>query len=344
MHFIVHKILGLVRRNVAELRWEGLALVALVHVLTTWALLLWVGETGLIEPVTFLYFYATTATTVGYGDLSPASEPGRIVAMLWVFPGAIAIFTAYITKAINSLSGIWRAKMIGNGDYSNRPGATILVGYSPVRTRRMIEELRRGARGARDDDIVLVTKESHPRISAEIPFVRTDALSDEDGLRRAGVALCSEVVLYADNDDETLAAAIAVAALAPPTAHIVAYFQEEKTAKLLNLTCPRIETVVSTAAELVVRAAQDPGAGRLIADLVSTTQTDAAIFSACAIMDLPVAKINDALDGIGTIIALQRADATEHNFAVRADDHLGAGDRVFYIADHRISLTELEAF
>ncbi|GBC62308.1 hypothetical protein DENIS_3277 [Desulfonema ishimotonii] len=48
------------------------------------------------------WWAAVTMTTVGYGDKSPTSLPGRLVAMVWMFASVITIssFTAAITTAL----------------------------------------------------------------------------------------------------------------------------------------------------------------------------------------------------------------------------------------------------
>ena len=51
---------------------------------------------------TGVWWAAETMTTVGYGDATPKSLPGRLLALLWMFVGvaAVAIFTASVTSAL----------------------------------------------------------------------------------------------------------------------------------------------------------------------------------------------------------------------------------------------------
>lgn len=337
MYFLVHRLFSKLRRRVAELRWEVLALLLAAHAATTWIGFLFAGEIDLLAPLTFAYFYATTATTVGYGDLSPATELGRMIAVIWLFPGSIAVFTAVLTKTISSVAGVWRRRMQGLGDYSNREGATVLVGYNATRTPRMIEELRLGARGRQDDEIIVMCKEAAPNLPDEIPYVRVEALSNREGLKRAGVAAADEVVIYADDDDETLAAALAVQAVAPETTHIVAHFNSEGAAELLKAPCPAIETVVSPSVELVVRAAQDPGASRLFSMLASSAHTDATIYSVATSGNQSVQTVREILRNAGaTLIAIQGNDHSP-SFVVDDAVELNPGDRLFYIAGGRIA-------
>jgi ABC-type amino acid transport substrate-binding protein len=57
-----------------------------------------------------IWWAAVTMTTVGYGDKTPKSGPGRAVALLWMFIGVVtvAVFTATVTTmlTVGSLQGI----------------------------------------------------------------------------------------------------------------------------------------------------------------------------------------------------------------------------------------------
>ena len=47
------------------------------------ARLIWLFETGEItEIVAFFYYYVTTVTTIGYGDLVAKTAPGRLAVAL----------------------------------------------------------------------------------------------------------------------------------------------------------------------------------------------------------------------------------------------------------------------
>ena len=140
-------IVGLWQRvyvAIATLSWTVLGVCFLAHALLSYALFLTAGEVKLTDSaITFAYFYMTTATTVGYGDLSPGSEAGRLANVLVVLPGSIALFTVFLGKAVSSISGFWRRRLQGHGDFSERSGHTLVVGWQGMRSRRLIEGLLR---------------------------------------------------------------------------------------------------------------------------------------------------------------------------------------------------------
>ncbi len=339
MSYLFDTVLSKVQRSIAELRWPALFVIAAGHLGLTWVGLKADGEAALTGPLTFLYFYATTATTVGYGDLSPTSQGGRLIAILWLFPGAIALFTAVLSKSITSISTYWRRRMTGQADYSQRAGLTVIVGFPRARCLKVINELRRGARGRQDDDILVVAKRDLQPLPDGVLFVRVDQLSEAAGLRRAGIALADEVIINGEDDDETLAATLAIQTIAGAQTHLVAHFQSEDSARLLRGLARPIETVVSPSVELLVRAAQDPGASRLFTALASSTDSRATLYSLVLDQTMSLADLRDRLfQGGGALIAVQTVEQEDFHLPKAGHPDLKVGDRIYYMAPQRLSV------
>lgn len=66
----------------ARMSWRLAALLAGLHFMISWLGLSLIGEDVAGSVVSMLYFYVTTATTVGYGDLSPEGDAGRLFTNL----------------------------------------------------------------------------------------------------------------------------------------------------------------------------------------------------------------------------------------------------------------------
>ena len=324
---------------VAEVTWATIALAALFHALVSWLLLALAGEGALAgNAVTFLYYYVTTATTVGYGDLSPAGGWGRIAAALWVLPGAIALFAALLGKTAQELGRLWRRRMDGAGDYGGRTGHTVVLGWQGGRTQRLIELLL--ADQPPGERIVLVAKsiERNPMPDA-LDFVRADALSTSRGGERAGLGGARAIVVRGDDDDETLAATLA-AASAAPDAHIVAHFEDERAADLIARQCPSVEAIGSLSAELLVRASRDPGASR-VADLLFSAKTTDTAFS-LRVPALPRSvRYVDALVGLKrrhdiTLLGIGVDEGHAVDLNCASDTELRKGGLLYYVADRRV--------
>ena len=342
------KLDGLLRRvylAVADLSWIAVLFAALAHLLLCHVLLAMAGETALTGSLPdYLYYYVTTATTVGYGDLSPQTPGGRLAGLLVVLPGSIAIFTALLGKAVADLGALWRRRMEGHGDYRNRMGHTVVLGWQGTRTRRMIELLLVD----RDDDerLVLVAKslERNPLPDA-IDYVRTDALSTQAALERAGVPSATSVIIRGLDDDETLAATLATVALASDV-HIVAHFEDERAGSLISQQFPHVEAIGSLSAELLVRAARDPGASRIADHLFSAKLGDTA-YSMLVPEDTKPFTYFAALTGLKRLHGMTLVgvcDGSGGNFDLNCEDDrkIGPGERLYYISEARVDAGAIE--
>lgn len=328
---------------VADLHWSVLAGAVAVHAAGSWALLAAAGEPKLTTPVDFLYWYATTAYTVGYGDVSPQTPAGRLVTALVVFPGAIAAFTTVVAKSLNGMGEFWRRRRNGKGDFARMSDTIVLVGFDPERTPKMIAELH--ADPALRSRVVLLTRKEIADPDERVRYVRAQSLTSPAELKRAGVENAARVAIYADTDAETLSAALAVVALSP-AAHVVCYFQDDDNAELLKLHCPEVECVVAPGAELVVRSVQDPGASRVLGALISHLDRSATLFS----VEWPAgpsttfrAAVEAFLDQGATLLACRRAGEPEPCFNPSSEAPIAPGDKLFYVADHRVRLAPAKA-
>jgi len=326
----------------ADLHWPLLLLLIAVHLVSTWGLFLLVGETELTSPSTFIYWYATTAYTVGYGDLSPQGDLGRLITALWVFPGAIAAFTTIVAKLLAAIGEVWRIRRSGKGDYSKMHQSIVLIGYHPARTPKMIEELCHDM--AAGQTLVLVSSQPVSDIDARVRFVQADTLTSTAALMRAGVGTASRVLVFTNNDSDTLSATLAAAAMASADAHIVCYFEDEDHARLIDQHCPEVEVVLSAGPEMVARACKDPGASQVISALTSHLDPAATLFSlkwpdGAA---RPFGEIaRTLLDESATLLAIQPIQDNTPTFNPPSDKPVYPGDRLYYVAAHRVDASAL---
>ncbi|OED45597.1 hypothetical protein ACH42_04935 [Endozoicomonas sp. (ex Bugula neritina AB1)] len=250
-----------------KLSWFALGWVLVAHFSLSMLLMYGMGERELLAD--WFYFYITTATTIGYGDLSPSSYGGRILASIVIMPGAVVLFAGFLGKISSFFIDIWRMGMQGKEDYSSFNNHVVILGWHRRDTARMIDLIFGDAR-REDRAVVLCTAEDIENPFPEkVHFVRGESLKSEDLLRRAGVNHAARIIVFRDSDDETLATCLTLSAT-ETKAHIVAWFNEESMARLLKKHCPEIECHSSISVDLLVRSAQDPGSYRLQGQLLST--------------------------------------------------------------------------
>lgn len=255
--------------RISGLTWDTVIIMTVCHFVVSWGLVSLIAGEKISNGAIFWYFYVTTATTVGYGDYSPATEAGRLVTVLWIMPGGIALFTAIIAKIVQQVVDKWRRRLRGLANYENLTDHIVILGWHGSRTRQMVDQIR-GGQGNDNHDIILCSASADENpMPDQVRFVKGLALNTPDLLRRAAVANANYIIALGHSDDETLAAVLGAAAV-NGDAHIVAYFEQQSFADLLRAHCPHAECNVSLSIELMVRSAQDPGSSRVQRQLLST--------------------------------------------------------------------------
>ncbi|MBA4807076.1 potassium channel family protein [Brevundimonas sp.] len=325
----------------ADTHWRMLGGLILLHAVSSWLLLALAGETELHSPVTFIYWYATTAYTVGYGDLSPQDVAGRLITAIWIFPGAIAAFTTVVAKVLGAIGDIWRLRRAGKGDYSKMTDTIIMIGYHPTRTPKMISELCAELNTAQT--LVLVTRHVVNDLDSRVRYVHSESLTSADALARAGAATASRILVYADSDADTLTATLAASAAAPKTAHVVCFFDDADSARLLAQHCPQVEIVLSSGPEMLARSARDPGSSQVISALTSQLDVSATLFSltwqgaARSFGDLAQRLLHHR----ATLLAHQPQGAEAPHFNPPPETGVEPGDRLFYVSAVRLAQASL---
>ncbi|MCH7633360.1 MAG: NAD-binding protein [Proteobacteria bacterium] len=271
MYVILSRVAKRLYARISGLSWDIVLIMTVSHFMVSWGLIALVGGEKVASGEIFWYFYATTATTVGYGDYSPVTEAGQVVTILWIMPGGIALFTTIIAKVVQQVSDKWRKRLRGSASYENLTDHIVILGWHGSRTQRMVDHIR-GGQGEHEREIVLCSAAAIENpMPDQVRFVRGTALNTPDLLHRAAVAKAKYIIALGHDDNETLAAALGAAAVNGDS-HIVAYFDQQNFADLLKAHCPHAECNVSLSIEMMVRSAQDPGSSRVQRQLLSTLE------------------------------------------------------------------------
>ena len=211
-----------------------------------------------------LYWALVTMTTVGYGDVVPRTEAGRVIAMLTIAAG-IAVYTATVSVAASTIVEAAERRRQG---YTRYRGVrhVVVVGWTPA-SEAAIRELRgRGYTG----DIVLITDKPAAvfrEASIEgITLIRGDP-TRRDTLLRANVPRANMVIVSTDDDATTALVVLAVRGL-NPSARIVAEALHPENVELMHKAGANI--VVPTrdlGGRMLATSLLEPGAAMFVEDI-----------------------------------------------------------------------------
>lgn len=266
---IIRRLLKIVNFQLLTLSWLALFLLIALHVTVAWVLLVQAKESDLTRADIFWYFYVTTATTVGYGDFSPQSALGRAYTAIWIMPGGIMLSAAVVGKMTQIIVGFWKRGMQGRSDFSNLSKHIVIFGWHGERTRHMVSQILGDKKRQERTIILCATQAMENPMPEELKFTRADSLTNRDLVKRAAVDKADRIIIYGDNDSQTLATGLSVSSL-KVTGHIVAHFDDSMMAELLKSHCPFIECITRISIEMMVRSSQDPGSSRVQTQLLST--------------------------------------------------------------------------
>jgi voltage-gated potassium channel len=257
----MYLILKLLSRKIKSIRFRTIFGIALLHLVITYFGFAYLGEADLTSSfISYSYYYVVTASTIGYGDMSPSTEYGQLFATLFLIPIAVSLFAALITKAISTMTNEIQKIKDGHGDFSTTKNHTVIVGCLPKKTDQLIREIDKS-------QCLVVTTDCRPH--SDVQIIKAESLASVPDLIRAGVKNAKKIVVMGKDDQETLLASLAVTTLVSKDMHVVAYFDSHETAAILEANCKNVETVTDNSVSQLARSLDEPGASHVIGNLVS---------------------------------------------------------------------------
>ena len=330
-----------------ELSWQGIAAFAALYIAVTWAVLALLGEPALTGGVDFIYWLIVTASTVGYGDFSPATRAGKLFVSLFVVPVGLGIFAMVIGHLTAILINEWK-KGIRGMRATNKDKHILVIGWNGDRTLKLLDLLIDERKTHLRRDIVLcVNEEQENPFPDQIGFVRVNKFNDREGMGRANVESASCIIIDTPSDAETMTTAL-YCNQQNPQAHLIAYFQDESLSELLKGHCPNAECMPSVSVEMMAKSAMDPGSSVLHHELLNAargmTQYSTKIPQLSA--ELSMQAVFNGLKSLhnATVIAVSGVANDHVQVNPSLDFPLNAGDILFYIADERIHGIDWEQF
>ncbi len=211
---------------------------------------------------TALYWAITTATTVGYGDITPHNSAGRIVAsgvMLTTIPlfaSAFAILAGAVASAhLRRLLAMERGEATG--------GEVVILGMHPAVPGAARELLADGRR------VVVVTNADRSVLPDDVKVVAADPLSEE-GVKKGHPERAAQLLIAGPDDSSVLVTAVLAHRIAPQVPAIAISSSATVSAALRELGIGAAVSADELLTHMVAKSLEAPHAAELLLRLVDS--------------------------------------------------------------------------
>jgi voltage-gated potassium channel len=211
---------------------------------------------------TGLYWAITTATTVGYGDVTPHNPAGRVVAsvvMLTAIPLLASVF-ALVTGAA-AAAGIRRALAMGRGFPAS--GYRLVIGMDSA-VHEILDELVKVG-----DPVVLVADVEPGSVRSAVHVVRGSP-TDEAAIRSARPADAQQALITGATDGDVLVSAVLLRKQAPDLPVVALVRSASVREALKDLGIQHTISANDLVAHTLAMSLETPHAGDLLTQLVES--------------------------------------------------------------------------
>jgi voltage-gated potassium channel len=265
---------------------------------------------------TGLYWAVTTATTVGYGDVTPHNPVGRLIAslvMLITIPLLAAAFA--IVSGAAAAAGVRRILAM----HSTFPEGTyrLIVGMSPAVPAILDEVAGAGI------PVVLVADVDPETVRLGVHVIRGNP-TDEAAIAKAKPASAEQALITGTSDGDVLVSAVLLRKQAPSLV-ITALVESSSVREALHDL--GVQQSVSSS-ELVARtlaaSLETPHAGEMISQLVGHREALAEVEAENAAVGKRLSAVRS--ERLGLVLGLVRNG--EFTLGLGDDPVIAAGDRL----------------
>jgi voltage-gated potassium channel len=236
------------------------------------------GLTSLGDAVYWAIIYMTTT---GYGDITPSTAGGRIIAVVLVLSGLVllslitaTVASVFVEKKIREGKGLepitWKDHIVLCG--WNRNAGEVIEGLLRTSTGEKIPLVLVNELSEEEWERLKFTYRDH-----DFRFLRGD-FTQEDVLARANIARARAVILLADTsgqrtlekaDDRTLLATLAIKSMAPEVRTCAELLNPENRQHLNRANVDEVVIRGEHVGSLLAEAGLSPGLPRVISHLLS---------------------------------------------------------------------------
>ncbi len=258
-----------------------LGLCTLLHYVLFWGMLCMTEDPGskILEPINFWYFWGTTSLTIGYGDLSPQSDLGRLFTPIFQLSG-IVLLTIMLGMSVQTLGEFSSKRRRGLVPTTYDNHILVIGDYHPLNTKIILQnaiaDWKDDGRKPRVVGCFRNTGDANPFDKhEEYPHVHPSYVQangegfTQDTLRACGADKASQIYVMT-TDDITSIGIVSLLSRIGTKARIVVLLNQDQNHDVFPNTGLDLNIVRPVQALLAVREMEDPGTSAVASELLST--------------------------------------------------------------------------
>ena len=266
---------------------------------------------------TGLYWAITTATTVGYGDVTPKTAAGRVIASL-VMLTTIPLLASVFALASGDVAAAGIRRLLAMRSHFPDGRYRLVIGMHDA-VPAILAEL-----SAAGIPVVLVADTDPAGVPPEVYLVRGDP-TDETVLKSAKPEGAEQALITGESDGDVLVSAVLLRKLAPSLETAALVSSPSVREALTDLGVHQVISAHGLIAAALAKSLETPHAGDMLAELVgSGNHRLSEIEADAAAVGRPLSAVRDKRDDL----VLGLVHDGKFMLGVGDDPVVQAGDRL----------------